>query len=61
MSNIIQFFLEVKAELQKVVWPSRQDTIKYTSVVIVFSLVMAAILAAADFGLLQLLSKFLNR
>ena len=51
--NIVQFFREVKSEMSKVIWPSRRDTIRYTVTVIVFSIVLAAVLGAADFGLLQ--------
>ncbi len=61
MSKIVVFFSEVKSELSKVVWPSRQQTLRYTIVVIVFSLVIAIILGAADFGLIQLLQKVINR
>lgn len=53
MNKIIQFFREVKAELWKVIWPSRRDTIRYTITVIIFSLVVAAILGAADYGLFK--------
>lgn len=51
--NIVQFFRDVRAELSKVIWPSRRDTIRYTITVIAFSIVLAVILGAADFGLLQ--------
>jgi preprotein translocase subunit SecE len=51
--NIVQFFRDVRAEMAKVIWPTRRDAIRYTITVIVFSLVMAAILGAADFGLLK--------
>ena len=61
MARVIQFFKDVKSELFKVVWPSRQDTIRYTITVIVFSLVVAGILGAADFGLLKLFEYILNR
>ncbi len=61
MAKVIQFFVDVKNELLKVVWPSKSDTLKYTAIVIAFSVIMAAILAAADYGLLQLLEKFINR
>jgi len=61
MGKFIAFFIEVKAELLKVVWPSRNDTIKYTIIVIGFSILLAAILGAADLGLAQLLTKFINR
>lgn len=53
MSRVLQFFRDVKAELWKVVWPTRQQTIRYTITVIIFSLVIAAILGAADYGLLK--------
>ncbi len=53
MSKIFQYFRDVRSEVSKVIWPSRQDAIRYTLTVIVFSLVLAAILGAADFGLLK--------
>ena len=51
--NIVQFFRDVRAEMSKVIWPSRRDTIRYTVTVIVFSIAMSGILGAADCGLLQ--------
>lgn len=53
MRKIIQFFRDVRAEMTKVIWPNRYDTVRYTVSIIVFSLVIAAILGAADFGLLK--------
>ena len=61
MFRIIQFFQDVRAELAKVVWPSRRDTIRYTVTVIVFSLVVAAIIGAADYGLLKGFETLLNK
>ena len=60
MSKIFQFFRDVKAEMYKVVWPTRQETIRYTALVIVFSVVLSAILGAADFGLLKLFQAILT-
>lgn len=57
MRKIVNFFKEVYGELQKVVWPSRTQTIRYTATVIIFSVVVAAILGAADYGLLKLFEK----
>ncbi len=51
--SIMQFLREVKAELVKVVWPSRAETLKYTVTVIAFSIVVAFILGAFDYGLLK--------
>lgn len=53
----MNFFKEVYGELQKVVWPSRKQTIRYTAMVILFSVVVAVILGAADYGLLKLFEK----
>ena len=61
MSRILNFFREVYAELRKVVWPSRRDTIRYSVTVIIFSLVLAAILGAADLGLLKAFEAILNK
>ncbi len=61
MTRVIDFFKDVKSELYKVVWPSRQDTIRYTITVIIFSLVIALILGAADYGLLRLFEFLINR
>lgn len=61
MGRISRFFKEVKGELLKVVWPSRQDTIRYTVMVIVFSVVVAIILGAADYGLFKLFEQVINK
>jgi preprotein translocase subunit SecE len=61
MSRILQFFREVRSELSKVIWPSKRDTIRYTAMVIGFSVALAMILGAADFGLLKGLEQILNR
>ena len=61
MSKIIRFFKEVYAELRKVVWPTRKETIRYTGIVIAFSLGVAIILGAADFGLLKTVETILNK
>lgn len=55
MLNPIQFIKEARNELMKVVWPTRQETIRMTLGVIIICLVVAAILGAADFGLTKLI------
>ncbi|MDQ3986473.1 MAG: preprotein translocase subunit SecE [Actinomycetota bacterium] len=44
-----QFVKEVVAELQKVAWPTRQEVASYSLVVLVSSIVIAAIIFAMDF------------
>jgi preprotein translocase subunit SecE len=58
---MFEFLRQVKTELGKVVWPSRNDTVRYTLTVIVFSLVVALILGAFDYLLLQLFTAILAR
>jgi preprotein translocase SecE subunit len=45
------YFQHSVAELKKVAWPSREMTIRYSSLVVAVSLVLAAFFAALDFGL----------
>ena len=45
----LQFFREVIAELQKVAWPSRQEVVAYSVVVLVSAVVIAAIIFGMDF------------
>ncbi|MDQ6649860.1 MAG: preprotein translocase subunit SecE [Actinomycetota bacterium] len=42
------FFKQVVAELRKVIWPTRQELITYTTVVIVFVTLMVLITAGFD-------------
>jgi preprotein translocase subunit SecE len=49
--KIIQFFHEVKAELKKVSWPTRKETIASTSVVLVIVFIIAVFLFIVDQGL----------
>lgn len=48
-----QFVKEVIAELKKVAWPSRQEVIAYSLVVLVSSIVIAALIFAMDFVFTQ--------
>lgn len=44
-----QFFKEVVAELRKVAWPSRQEVVAYSIVVLVGSVVVAALVFGMDY------------
>jgi len=48
MKGIMQFFKECGAELKKVVWPSRDNVVASVKVVVVSTLIIAAILGALD-------------
>ncbi len=55
MKKIILFFQESFAELKKVTWPSREDVMASTKVVLVSTLLIAAVLGAVDFVLFKLI------
>jgi len=50
--NIVQFAKESYAELKKVIWPGRDDVISSVKVVIVSTIIVAAILGLLDVLLL---------
>ena len=52
MRKVIQFIKESHAELKKVVWPGRDDVISSVKVVIVSTVIIAAVLGLIDFLLL---------
>lgn len=47
--RIGNFFREVVSELRKVIWPTRKELLTYTSVVIVFLLIMTTIVVGLDY------------
>lgn len=57
--RIARFLKEVKQELKKVTWPTRQEAINHTLIVIGASLVVAAFLGGLDFLFSFLLNKFI--
>ena len=52
MGKIIQFFRECYAELRKVVWPGKDDVISSVGVVLVSTVIIAAVLGLVDVILL---------
>lgn len=49
MKRIIVFFQESYAELRKVTWPSRDEVTASTKVVLLSTLIIAALLGIVDF------------
>jgi preprotein translocase subunit SecE len=60
VDTVTQFLREVRAELGKVTWPTRKDTIASTSVVLVIVLLIAAFLGIVDLGLSKLMRFLLS-
>ena len=48
-SRLVRFLREVVAELRKVIWPTRNQLVTYTIVVLVFVSFMVALVSLLDF------------
>ena len=58
-NKAITFLKEVRLEMRKVNWPTKQETIKYVIIVIGVSAVLAVFLGVLDFIFVRLLNKFI--
>jgi len=58
-SKITTFLKEVRLEMKKVNWPTRQETLRYTLIVIGVSIVVAVFLGGIDFIFTTLLNRFI--
>ena len=56
--KIITFLKEVRLEMKKINWPTRQQTLRHTLIVIGVSVAVAIFLGALDFLFTTLLNKF---
>ncbi len=48
------FLRQVVSELRKVTWPTREQLVTYTAVVIVFVTILALVVTALDYGFTRL-------
>ena len=53
-SKVIQFFRESRAELKKVVWPTKDDVVSSVKVVLISTIIVAILLGLLDFGFTEL-------
>jgi preprotein translocase subunit SecE len=51
LKRLALFYRQIIAELRKVVWPTRNELTTYTSVVIVFVVIMIGLVTVIDYGL----------
>ena len=51
LGRLALFYRQVVAELRKVVWPTRSQLTTYTTVVIVFVLILIGLVTVIDYGL----------
>ncbi|MEK7189069.1 MAG: preprotein translocase subunit SecE [Patescibacteria group bacterium] len=59
MNAIVQYLKNSRQELRKVTWPTTQQTVNSTALVIAVSVAIAAFLGGADYGLNKLLEYLL--
>ncbi|WP_299534966.1 preprotein translocase subunit SecE [uncultured Streptomyces sp.] len=50
LGRLALFYRQIVAELRKVVWPTRKQLSTYTTVVIIFVVVMIGLVTVIDFG-----------
>jgi len=58
-NSIVEFLSDVRAELRKVSFPSIEETVGSTTVVIIFCVLMSLYLSAVDAFLVWLVSKII--
>lgn len=60
-NRIVQYIRETRAELRKVVWPTREEAINLTAIVVGTIIVMSAFFGVVDYILTQLFRLLINR
>jgi len=60
MKKLFNYFRETKGEMKHVTWPTRKQTIAYTSLVIFISIVIAIYLGVFDSIFTKLISVISN-
>lgn len=59
LTKIITYLKEVRLEMKKVNWPTKEETLRYTLIVIGISAAVAIFLGGIDFLFTTLLNKFI--
>lgn len=57
-NKILKYFKECKAEMKKVTWPSKDQLIHNTGVILVFIAIVTVILSLLDAGFAKLFQAF---
>ncbi|MCH5184771.1 MAG: preprotein translocase subunit SecE [Oscillospiraceae bacterium] len=59
-ANLGRFLTETKAELKKVTWPSKQQLLHNTGVILVFIIISCIILSLLDLGFQEIMQLLQN-
>ena len=60
-TGVLQFTREVRGELRKVAWPSREEVINYSIIVFIVVVAVTAFIAALDWAFAESLLKLFDR
>jgi preprotein translocase subunit SecE len=60
IARVREFFREVGLEFKRVTWPSQQELVNSTTVVIAVTLVLAFFLGVVDIGLARVVERILR-
>ena len=58
-NRVIRYFKQTRAELRKVTWPSREEAIRLTGIVLAVTIGMAAFLGLLDYLFTQVFALIL--
>jgi preprotein translocase subunit SecE len=61
ISKVLTYLNEVKGELKQVVWPKKNDVIRLTLIVFLFSGIVGVYLGVLDLGFTKLLEYLVSR
>ena len=59
LDTVLVFFRRVGLQMKRITWPTFKESLKYTIIIIIFSILTAVFLGGVDFGLTTLLNKFI--
>ncbi len=60
ISKLIKFIGETKIELNKVTWPTKEESIRLTKMVILISIFFGVYLGLLDYGFTKLLNMLIS-
>ncbi len=60
ISRFVAYIREIVAELKKVVWPTREETRRLSTMVIAIAIAVGVLLGAIDLGFTRLVDLFLG-
>ena len=58
--RITKYMKEVRAEIRKVTWPSRQEVLRLSAIVVVVMILMSAFMAIIDFAFSRLMAAIIS-